>query len=159
MGDIIVLLTDRGRRALFAGFLNLRALVSPVAFGVTGAVFDDEGWVLLVKQTYMPGWRLPGGAIGRGEHPDSAVMRELAEEVGLSGGAASLFGFYAGRSGLVTHLVALYRVTGATIAFRPNWEVRDILFADPAAPPPDTAAATLRRLKELSGAEKRSQVW
>jgi ADP-ribose pyrophosphatase YjhB (NUDIX family) len=153
------LLTDRGRNALFSLKVSLRALISPVCFGVAGAVFDSGGRVLLVKQTYMPGWRLPGGGVNRGEAPEAAVLRELHEEVGLTGGAASLFGLYTGKAGLATHLVAFYRITGAAIAFSPNWEVRDILFADIAAPPPDTVAATRRRLAELSGAEKPAQFW
>ena len=100
---------------------------------MAGAVFDAEGRVLLVKQTYMPGWRLPGGGVGWGEPPELAVLREMTEEVGLSGGTASLFGLYTARAGIATHLVALYRITGGQIAFRPNWEVREIRFADPAA--------------------------
>jgi 8-oxo-dGTP pyrophosphatase MutT (NUDIX family) len=139
--------------------VNLRALACPVALGVAGAVFDPQGRVLLVKQTYLPDWRLPGGGVGRGEHPDSAIRRELSEEVGLAGGSASLFGLYARRTGLATHLVALYRITGAEIAFRRNWEVREILFADPAAPPAGTAPTALRRLAELSGARQPSQRW
>ena len=50
------------------------------------------------------------------------------------------------------HMVVLYRIDGATIDFRPSFEIREILWADPAAPPPDTTPATLRRLAELLGA-------
>jgi ADP-ribose pyrophosphatase YjhB (NUDIX family) len=153
------LLTDPLQRGLFSLFLTARALIRPTVFGVMGAVFAAEGRVLLVRQSYMPGWRLPGGGAGWGEPPELAVRRELAEEVGLSGGEASLFGLYTARAGLVTHLVALYRIAGATIAFRPNLEVREILFADPAAPPPGTAPVALRRLKELSGAASPSPYW
>jgi len=153
------LLKDHGRRGLVSAWMSFRALTSPVAFGVTGAVFDEQGRVLLVRQGYVSGWRLPGGGVGRGEAPEAAVRRELAEEVGLSGGTASLFGLYTRKAGLATHLVALYRIGGAAIAFKPNWEVREILFADPQAPPPDTAVTTLRRLRELTGAETVTPFW
>ena len=63
-----------------------RSVISPSVLGVSGAVFDGEGRVLLVRHSYAPGWHLPSGGVKRGEHPDAAVRRELAEEVGLSGG-------------------------------------------------------------------------
>jgi 8-oxo-dGTP pyrophosphatase MutT (NUDIX family) len=139
--------------------MGAKALLSPVAFGVMGAVFDAAGRVLLVRQGYMPGWRLPGGGVDRGEAPAAAVMRELHEEVGLTGGAASLFGLYTRKAGLVTNQVALYRIAGAEISFRPNWEVREILFTHLDAPPPGTTPATARRLAELSGAAAPAQFW
>ena len=49
-------------------------------------------------------------------------------------------------------VVALYRVTGAAVNFRPNLEIREICFADPRQPPDGTTPATLRRLAELTGA-------
>ena len=54
---------------LISLFLVLRSLLRPVAFGVAGVIFDSGGRVLLVRQTYAAGWRLPGGAIGLGEGP------------------------------------------------------------------------------------------
>jgi hypothetical protein len=49
------------------------------------------------------------------------------------------------------HAVTLFRVEGASIAFHPGWEIREILWADPAAPPPGTSPATARRLAEYCG--------
>ena len=138
--------------------MGARALASPVAFGVAGAVFDPEGRILLVRQSYTRGWRLPGGGVARGEAPSLAVMRELGEEVGLTGGNAEWFGLYTRRAGWATNLIALFIIKDAAIAFRPNWEVRDILFVAPDAPPDGTAPATLRRLAELTGAP-RSEIW
>ncbi|HEY0265707.1 MAG TPA: NUDIX domain-containing protein [Rhizomicrobium sp.] len=136
---------------LFPLFMTARALLSPTAFGVMGAVFDTSGAVLLVRHSYMRGWRLPGGGVNRGEPPGRAVLRELGEEVGLTGGDAAFFALYTRKAGWATNVIALYRITGAAVAFRPNLEIRDICFADPRNPPPDTSPATLKRLQELCG--------
>src|SRR5690606_9874887 len=79
---------------LFRLFMTARALWSPSVFGVAGAVMDEQGRVLLVRQRYMSGWRLPGGGVDRGEAPETALLRELGEEVGLSGGATHFLGLY-----------------------------------------------------------------
>lgn len=60
-------------------------LLSPkTAVGVAVAAFDAEGEVLLFQHRYdqSGAWRLPGGHVRRGEPPDLAVHRELAEEGG-----------------------------------------------------------------------------
>jgi len=136
-----------------------RSMISPSILGVSGAVFDGEGRVLLVRHSYIRGWHLPSGGVGRGEHPDAAMRRELAEEVGLSGGTFRSAGFYARKAGWVSAPVAFYRVEEGSVDFRPNLEVRAICFADSSAPPSGTAAGTLRRLAELSGKAEISPYW
>lgn len=135
-----------------------KALWSPVCLGATGALFDASGQVLLVRHRYRPGWHLPGGGVGRGEPPGQAALRELTEEVGLQNGRAEFFALYTRRIGPVSHVVALYRVSG-DVAFRPSFEIAEIRFADPQHPPPGTTPATLRRLAELSGAATISPYW
>jgi len=140
-------------------YLTARALANPTIFGVAGAILDGEGRVLLVQQTYMTGWRLPGGGIGHGEAPEKALKRELREEVGLTGGSVRLFGLYSRKVWWLTHLTALYVIEGAAVDFHPNLEVRAVCWAPPSAPPPDTAAATARRLAELAGRVEPDAAW
>lgn len=139
--------------------ISAKALWSPVVLGATGMVFDAAGRVLLVRHSYYgDGWSLPGGGVARGEPPDVAVRRELAEEVGLCGGQLAFVGLYTRHAGWATHMVALYRVTGAAVDFRPNREIRAILWADPRNLPPDATPATRRRLAEWAG-EPQSPYW
>jgi 8-oxo-dGTP pyrophosphatase MutT (NUDIX family) len=127
--------------------------------GVTALVEDERGRVLLVRHSYNAGWRLPGGGVGRGEPPAETVLRELKEEVGLTGGSASFVSLHSSRAGWATMVVALYRVTGGAVNFRPNLEIREICFADPRHPPDGTTPATRRRLAEFAGAATPSPYW
>ena len=56
--------------------------------GAYGFCRDQDDRVLLTRgsaTSEFPGtWTLPGGGVEQGEHPDDAVVREFAEETGLS---------------------------------------------------------------------------
>jgi len=63
-----------------------RAYPSRPIVGV-GAVVVDNGQVLLVKRGHAPllgEWSLPGGSVEVGETLEEAVVREVAEETGLT---------------------------------------------------------------------------
>jgi 8-oxo-dGTP pyrophosphatase MutT (NUDIX family) len=44
----------------------------------------NDGKILLVKHTYMPGWYTIGGGVDASESPLQAIHRELKEEVGVT---------------------------------------------------------------------------
>ena len=147
------------RRIGLSAKLTAQALLAPVAYGACASV-ERDGKVLLVRHSYMPGWLLPGGGVGRGEPAEHAVLRELREEIGLVRSAPpELFGVYSRRIGWVTNVIVLYRLRDVDFTFRPNLEVREILWADPASPPPQTPDSVRRRLRELSGMESRGPRW
>jgi 8-oxo-dGTP pyrophosphatase MutT (NUDIX family) len=140
--------------------LAAKAFRTPVAFGATAIVEDAENRVLLVRHSYMAGWHFPGGGVDAGEPPAAAVIRELQEEVGLIRSAAPEFaGLFTRKVGWATNVIALYRVRDAAIDFKPNLEIREIVYADPKAPPPGTTAGVRRRLRELVEGGERSPYW
>jgi 8-oxo-dGTP pyrophosphatase MutT (NUDIX family) len=137
-----------------------RAVINPTAFGVMAVAEDGQGRVLLVRHSYAPGWRFPGGGVDRGEPPEKAIVRELEEEVGLAESTAPEFiGLFTRRVLWATNVVALYRLRNVRIDFKRNMEIRETMFCDPAAPPAGTTEATRRRLAELTGKLPRSPYW
>ena len=59
---------------------------------------DDAGRILLCRlsadEVEAGAWTLPGGGVEFGEHPDEAVLRELAEEAGLIGRIDGVLGVF-----------------------------------------------------------------
>lgn len=68
-------------------------IARPLTFGVR-VMLIRRGKVLLVRQTYMEGWFIPGGRIERGETLEQAARREACEEVGAELRTISLLGVY-----------------------------------------------------------------
>jgi ADP-ribose pyrophosphatase YjhB (NUDIX family) len=64
-------------------------IAHPTTEGALVALWHG-GEVLLVRNSYVPYYSLPGGYIRRGEAPADAVIRELGEEVGITAKAADL---------------------------------------------------------------------
>ena len=140
--------------------LGTKALLSPVAFGAHALLVDRDGRVAFARHSYRPGLSLPGGGVKRGEPPDQAILRELAEELGrVRSDPPVLFGLYTRRTALATNVIALYRLMNSEVDFRPSLEVRELVFADPAAPPPGVTQGTARRLAEHLGQAPISPYW
>jgi len=146
------------RLALMAK-VTVQAMLAPVAFAVCALVVR-ENKVLLVRHSYVRGWLLPGGGVGRAEPPAEAILRELKEEIGLVRSPPPEFvGLYSRRTGWVTNVIALYRIDNAEFNFRSNLEIREVQFVDPVAPPDGTPPSVRRRLSEFARLQPQSAHW
>ncbi len=65
---------------------------------VDGAVFDDDGRLLLAKRADTGLWCMPGGASDVGESPSAGAVREVREETGLDVRATRVIGVFDNRS-------------------------------------------------------------
>ena len=76
-------------RAAVSAFQQARRAIwfvtRPRVRGVLAFPLTPEGKLIMVRLTYAKGWRLPGGGRGRSEGAEEAMLRELREEIGLSG--------------------------------------------------------------------------
>jgi ADP-ribose pyrophosphatase YjhB (NUDIX family) len=152
-------LSPRLGRIGLAAKIAAQALLSPVAFAACGLIVRD-GKILLARHSYVPGWLLPGGGVARGEPAEQAILREMKEEIGLTDcSTPNLFGLYSRKSGWATNVIVLYRLDDVEFTFAPNFEIREIRFADPLAPPEGTPASVKRRLLEFAGVERKSPYW
>jgi 8-oxo-dGTP diphosphatase len=81
---------------------------------VAAALADGEGRVLLQRRRegrHMAGlWEFPGGKVEPGERPEGALVRELAEELGIAaeGTALTPAGFASADNGSRHMLLLLY---------------------------------------------------
>ena len=68
--------------------------VTPLLLVAACVLLDGEGRVLIAKRpegrSFAGLWEFPGGKVEAGESPEQAVIRELAEELGIDIAAADL---------------------------------------------------------------------
>jgi ADP-ribose pyrophosphatase YjhB (NUDIX family) len=101
---------------------------------VDGAVFDDDGRLLLAQRADSGDWCLPGGAADVGESPSAGAEREVREETGLEVKAKRVIGVFDNQSfalpSIARHayyLVFECDVLGGTLT--PSIETTDFVWA------------------------------
>lgn len=111
--------------------------------------------LLFVRNTYgRRQWTFPGGRIERGETPERAVRRELAEEVGLELTNLRLLGDFDVRKDFkVDHLYCFVAETAAFDLAVDEGEIEEAVWLDRASRPTGLSAVTRRMLAMLEEVE------
>lgn len=141
-------------RIVFTFLQGLRKLLwlvtGPGRDGVHAVPLTPQGKVVLVRLTYAPGWRLPGGGRKRSETQEAGMLRELREEIGLvSHGAIERL------DDIHPHVVpgdrsAMFLVRDVAYRPRQNLEVEEVREFDPADLPDDASRSTRETLEALA---------
>lgn len=145
---------SRIRRTLLRGVQAYGRLARGTTLGVR-AVLIEQGRVVLVKHSYVPGWYLPGGGVERGEAAIETLHREVREEAGLRLTAPPrLHALYRNFRSHPGDHVALFicpsfeALPGGRSA---GLEIMACERFDLSALPDDATAATRERLREIEG--------
>ncbi len=141
---------SRLRNRLFHLWFVLRR---PMTLGVRAVVCDEEtGTVLLVRQTYVPGWHLPGGGVEPGETMEAALIRELAEEANIELlEPAQLVSLHWNSAMSRRDHIALFQVRAfrQSAIKKPDMEIAEARFFALDALPAGLSAGTARRMDEV----------
>ncbi len=112
-------------RLLYFAYRVYCFIFCPVRTGVRVMMIMD-GKVLLVRQTYMPGWWMPGGGLKRGETLEQAARREAHEETGAELGNLQLMGGYTNFTEWKTDHNIVFICTDYKITGKPDHEIAEV---------------------------------
>lgn len=133
-----------------------------LTLGAQGVIVDADGHVLLVRHGYRPGWFFPGGGVEWGETLETALARELAEEVGVTlTGAPTLHGVFSNFANFPGDHIAVFLVRDwrRNGDYRKRGEIAETAMIAPDALPEMIDRGTRNRLAEIFGGEPVSPLW
>lgn len=123
----------------------------PRTFGAHAIALTPERKIILVKLRYAPGWRVPGGGRRANEYAQAAVIRELREEIGMTGyGRVRLACELEESVNFKQDLAALLIVEDVRYSpHRWSWEIEQVREFPLDELPPDVAPPTRRWIAAL----------
>ncbi len=140
-------------RLLYLAFRIYCFLFRPLALGVRVMMIDKDR-VLLVRQTYMDGWFMPGGGVKRGETLDHAARREAREETGATLNNLSLVGAYTNFTDWKSDNNVLFLSTDFTASGKHDFEIAEVRFFPLDALPSGLWPGHRRRLEQYRDAKQ-----
>ena len=129
--------------------------VRPLTLGVRVILLRDST-VLLVRQTYMDGWFLPGGGMKKNETFEQAARREACEEVGAQIKRLALVGVYSNFAEWKSDHNIVFVSRQFTLSGQHDHEIAEVRFFPLDALPADLWPGHRRRLEEFRRLLKRA---
>ena len=128
-------------------------IIRPVTLGVKAVVLrDGDREVYLVRHTYVPGWRLPGGGVEPGDSVIKTLHKELSEECNMTlTGKPQFFGVYHNTFATKRDHIMLYVCRDFTQGGPkvPDMEIAEAGFFSVDALPDGTLDSTRARLRDV----------
>jgi ADP-ribose pyrophosphatase YjhB (NUDIX family) len=149
----------RGLTKLLRPYWRLRR---GLTLGAQGVIIDGDDRVLLVRHSYRPGWFFPGGGVEWGETIETALQRELDEEVGVSLTAPPrLHGVFANFASFPGDHIALFVVRDwrRREGYLKRGEIAEAGMFARARLPEQTDAGTRARLAEIFDGTQVKAAW
>ncbi len=143
-------------RLLYLGFRIYCFIFRPKTLGVR-VMLIQNGQVLLVRQTYLPGWFMPGGGVKRSETLEEAARREAREEVGAEMKDLKLVGAYTNFQDFKSDHNLLFLCTEFTLSGKPDREIAEVRFFPLDALPGNIWPGHRLRLEEYRAGKKHPQ--
>lgn len=126
-------LTEIEIEEIRSNFLKEIRNISPKS-AASGAIFNDEGHILLIRRADDGTLALPGGACDPGESQQETVIREVREETGLEVDAHQVIDVFCGKAGTdnraFTIHSTMYYCTIVSGDFGPTLEASEVGFFD-----------------------------
>jgi 8-oxo-dGTP pyrophosphatase MutT (NUDIX family) len=141
-----------GNKLFRLGYQLYRVYLSfarPLTMGVRIILFRD-GQVLLIRQTYLDGWFIPGGGVQKGETLDEAIRRESREEVQAELRTLELLGAYSSFDEAKNDHTVLFVSDDFTLGGGHDREVAEIRFFPPNALPDGIKPGYCRMITEYA---------
>jgi 8-oxo-dGTP pyrophosphatase MutT (NUDIX family) len=134
-------------RILYIIFRTYCFIFRPIRMGVRVMMIKDKK-VWLVRQTYMPGWFMPGGGLKKRETLDEAARREAREETGAELGKITLMGAYSNFTEWKSDHNIVFICTDFEVKTTPDDEIAEIRAFALDELPDDLWPGHRRRLQE-----------
>ncbi len=134
-------------RLVYLVYNFISFFIRPVTIGARVMLIHGDQ-VLLVKQTYLNGWFMPGGGLKRGETVEMGARREAREEVGAETGEMSLIGIYSHFEDYRSDHIALFLCKDFVLHEKTDIEIAEARFFPLNALPAETVPGHRQRLEE-----------